>query len=79
MSSIDRSNGYEGISEEFLARRGSGRGIGIGVEQIRTWARSLPRHATVLELGSGPGYPTAAALVAEGLNVYAVDASPTFV
>ena len=79
MSSIDRSNGYEGISAEFLARRGSGRGIGIGVEQIRTWARSLPGQATVLELGSGPGYPTTAALVAEGLDVYAIDASSTFV
>jgi SAM-dependent methyltransferase len=79
MSSIDRSNGYEAISAEFLARRGSGRGIGIGVEQIRTWARSLPPQATVLELGSGPGYPTTAALVAEGLEVYAIDASPTFV
>jgi SAM-dependent methyltransferase len=79
MSSIDRSNGYEGISAEFLARRGSGRGIGIGTEQIRTWARSLARHATVLELGSGPGYPTTAALIAEGLHVYAIDASPTFV
>lgn len=79
MSSSDRSNGYEGISAEFLARRGSGRGIGIGVEEIRTWARSLPSRAAVLELGSGPGYPTTAALVAEGLDVYAVDASPTFV
>jgi SAM-dependent methyltransferase len=79
MSPVDKSNGYEGISAEFLARRGSGRGIGIGVEQIRTWARSLPRNATVLELGCGPGYPTTAALIAEGLDVYAVDASPTFV
>jgi SAM-dependent methyltransferase len=79
MPSIDKSNGYEGISAEFLARRGSGRGIGIGAEQIRTWARSLRRPATVLELGSGPGYPTTAALIAEGLDVYAIDAAPTFV
>jgi cyclopropane fatty-acyl-phospholipid synthase-like methyltransferase len=79
MSMPDRSNGYEGVAAEFLASRGSGRGVGIGVEQIRNWARALPPGATVLELGSGPGHPTTAALVSEGLNVYAIDASPTFV
>jgi cyclopropane fatty-acyl-phospholipid synthase-like methyltransferase len=76
---VDRSNGYEGIAAEFIASRGCGRGIGIGVKQIRGWARTLPHGATVLELGSGPGYPTTAALLSEGLHVYAVDASPTFV
>jgi SAM-dependent methyltransferase len=76
---IDRSNGYEGIAAEFLASRGSGRGVGIGVEQIRGWARTLPQGATVLELGCGPGHPTTAALLSEGLDVYAIDASPTFV
>lgn len=76
---VDRSNGYEGIAAEFIASRGSGRGVGVGVEQIRNWARTLPHGATVLELGSGPGYPTTAALISEGLKVYAVDASPTFV
>jgi cyclopropane fatty-acyl-phospholipid synthase-like methyltransferase len=76
---VDRSNGYEGIAAEFIASRGNGCGVGIGVEQIRRWARTMPPGATVLELGSGPGYPTTAALIAEGLNVYAIDASPTFV
>src|SRR6478752_1960622 len=79
MSVHDRSNGYEGIAAEFLASRGSTRGVGIGVEQIRAWARTLLPGATVLELGSGPGYPTTAALISEGLNVYAIDASPTFI
>src|SRR4029077_17403915 len=35
--------------------------------------------ATVLDLGSGPGFPITEALVLEGLNVYAIDASPSFV
>lgn len=64
---------------EFLARRGSGRFIGIGVEEVRKWARTLPRGAAVIDLGCGPGFPITEVLVAEGLNVFGVDAAPTFV
>ena len=35
--------------------------------------------AAVIDLGSGPGFPITEILVSEGLNVYAVDASPSFV
>src|SRR5207245_9271604 len=52
---------------------------GIGVNEVRKWARTLPRGAAVLELGSGPGLPITAVLVDEGLSVFAVDAAPTFV
>jgi SAM-dependent methyltransferase len=77
----DRSNGYEGVAAEFLARRGNPltRAQGIGVKEVREWARSLPRGAAVLDLGSGPGFPITDVLVTEGLNVYAIDASPSFV
>ena len=77
----DRSNGYESVAAEFLAGRGSARtrSKGIGVEAVRKWARALPRGATVIDLGCGPGFPITDALVSEGLNVYAVDASPSFV
>ena len=54
---MDRSNGYEGIATEFLARRGSGRSTGIGVNEVRKWARTLPPGAAVIELGCGPGFP----------------------
>jgi SAM-dependent methyltransferase len=76
---MDRSNGYEDVSVEFLARRGSGHSAGIGVNEVRKWARTLPRGAAVIDLGCGPGFPITQVLVAEGLNVFGVDAAPSFV
>jgi len=78
---MDRSNGYEAISEEFLARRGNSntRSIGIGVKEVRKWARTLPRGSSVIDLGCGPGFPITAVLVDEGLHVSGVDAAPSFV
>src|SRR5215831_11770143 len=76
---MDRSNGYEGVSVEFLARRGSGRSTGIGVSEVRKWARTLPAGSTVIDLGCGPGFPITEVLVAEGLNVFGIDAAPSFV
>jgi SAM-dependent methyltransferase len=75
----DNSNGYEAIAKEFLASRGSSRATGIGVREVRRWAQSLPHGAAVLDLGSGPGFPITEVLIAEGLNVFAVDAAPSFV
>jgi len=72
---MDRSNGYEGVSVEFLACRSTG----IGVKEVRSWARTLPPGAAVIDLGCGPGFPITEVLVAEGLNVFAVDAAPSFV
>ena len=76
---MDRSNGYEGVSREFLARRGSGRSTGIGVHEVREWARTLPRGAAVIDLGCGPGFPITEVLIVEGLNVFGIDAAPSFV
>jgi SAM-dependent methyltransferase len=76
---MDRSNGYEGVSVEFLARRGSGRSTGVGVNAVRKWARTLPPGATAIDLGCGPGFPITEVLVAEGLNVFGIDAAPSFV
>ncbi len=64
---------------EFLARRGSGHSTGVGVNEVRKWARTLPRGATVIDLGCGPGFPITEVLVAEGLSVFGVDAAPSFV
>ena len=75
----DRSNGYERVAAEFLAGRGSARSKGVGVKAVREWARTPPLGAAVIDLGSGPGFPITEILVSEGLNVYAVDASPSFV
>src|SRR5260370_17773411 len=76
---MDRSNGYESVATEFLAGRGSSRSAGVGVKAVRNWARTLPRGAAVIDLGCGSGFPITEVLVAEGLNVYAVDAAPSFV
>jgi SAM-dependent methyltransferase len=76
---IDRSNGYEGVAAGFLARRGSGRSTGIGVNHVRNWARTLPRGAAVIDLGCGPGFPITEVLVSEGLDVCGVDAAPSMV
>lgn len=75
----DRSNGYESVAAEFLAGRGRAPSTAIGVRAVSNWARSLPRGAAVIDLGCGTGLPITKALVGEGLNVYAIDAAPSFV
>jgi SAM-dependent methyltransferase len=77
---MDQSNGYEAISEEFLAGRGSrARSPAIGVEEVRKWARALPHGSSVIDLGCGPGLPITAVLLEEGLDVVGVDAAPSLV
>lgn len=75
----DRSNGYEGVAAEFLAGRGRAPSTAIGTRRVRNWARTLPHRAAVLDLGCGSGLPITRVLVDEGLDVYAVDASPSMV
>ena len=72
---VDRSNGYESISAEFISTRSPI----IGVKRVQDWAKTLPRGAAVVDLGCGPGVPITEVLVAEGLSVYGVDAAPSFV
>jgi len=78
---VDSANGYEGIAEIFIARRGQRPTVGdaIGAATIRAWAESLPVGATVLDLGSGPGEPSTRVLREAGLAPFAIDASPTMV
>ena len=76
---MDRSNGYEAVSQEFLAGRGRNRSAGIGVKEVQKWARALPRGSSIIDLGCGPGFPITSVLVDEGLHVFGVDAAPSFV
>jgi SAM-dependent methyltransferase len=80
-SQMDPSNGYESVSEEFLARRGNSgtRSMAIGVKEVRKWAKTLPRGGSVIDLGCGPGFPITVVLVEEGLQASAVDAAPSLV
>src|SRR5262245_46993310 len=75
----DRSNGYEGVAAEFLAGRGRAPSTAIGTRAVRDWVRRLPHGAAVIDLGCGSGLPITKVLVSEGLNVYAIDASPSLV
>jgi SAM-dependent methyltransferase len=77
----DASNGYEGIADIFIARRGKRPEVGdaIGAATVRAWAEAFPPGATVLDLGSGPGEPGTRILREAGLTTFAVDASPTMV
>ena len=79
--SADSSNGYEGIADIFIARRGKRPTVGdaIGAATVRSWAEALPRGATVLDLGCGPGEPSTRILRDAGLETFAVDASPKMV
>ncbi|HEY0946777.1 MAG TPA: class I SAM-dependent methyltransferase [Opitutaceae bacterium] len=51
----------------------------IGEDRVRAWARGLPRHATVLDLGCGHGVPLARALLEDGVVLYGIDASPSMI
>ncbi len=78
---MDWSSGYEAVSAEFLARRGrsDNRSTAIGVKEVRNWARTLPRGSSVIDVGCGPGFPITVVLIEEGLDVFGVDAAPSFV
>ena len=75
---MDHSNGYEGIAADFLAHRSSG-STGVGVNAVRTWARTLTPGAAVIDLGCGSGLPLTEILIREGLEVFGVDASSSLV
>jgi SAM-dependent methyltransferase len=76
---MDKSNGYERVSAEFLAGRGRAPSTAVGTSEVRDWSRTLPLGATVIDLGCGTGFPITKVLVDEKLNVYGVDASPSLV
>jgi ribosomal protein S18 acetylase RimI-like enzyme/ubiquinone/menaquinone biosynthesis C-methylase UbiE len=72
-STDDPTNGYEAAASRFIAARS----VQIGVATVRTWGRTLPTGASILDVGCGHGVPIAQALVGDGFELYGVDASPT--
>ena len=50
-----------------------------GLAVVQRWAASLARGGRVLDVGAGCGEPLAAALIKDGFEVYAIDASATMV
>jgi 2-polyprenyl-3-methyl-5-hydroxy-6-metoxy-1,4-benzoquinol methylase len=72
----DDSNGWEAVAGKLMAHRERSR---IGVNVVRAWAQTLPRGASILDLGCGSGVPISEALMNEGFVVDGIDASPTLV
>jgi cyclopropane fatty-acyl-phospholipid synthase-like methyltransferase len=73
---MDSAAAYEARAQAFL--RGRDKSL-IGSRVVEQWARGLPAGATVIELACGGGYPITQALHAAGLQLWAVDSSPTLV
>jgi SAM-dependent methyltransferase len=71
---MDSATAYEARAREFL--RGRDRSP-IGAQVVADWARTLRSGASVLEVGCGGGYPVTTALAAAGLQLWAIDSSPT--
>lgn len=67
---------YEQHALEFLKLRDTSR---VGVRTADRWARSLHPSSHVLEIGCGGGIPVTETLVDAGLNLWAIDYSPTLV
>ncbi|CAM3794606.1 bifunctional 2-polyprenyl-6-hydroxyphenol methylase/3-demethylubiquinol 3-O-methyltransferase UbiG [Mucilaginibacter galii] len=75
---MEKSNGYEGVAATFI--NGRGRSIeGIGVSSVYKWVKTLPPNSTVLDMGCGTGLPITKVLVDAGMDVNAIDASPSLV
>lgn len=72
---IDPTRGYESAAADYAAYRSPK----IGVTTVARWAASLPAGAPVLDLGCGTGLPITRTLVDRGLDVWAMDASPSMV
>lgn len=73
---VDSAEAYEAHARTFLRERNSS---AIGARVVGDWSRSLRTGARVIELACGGGYPITGALKAAGLQVYAVDSSPTLI
>lgn len=72
----DASNGWEAVAVQLIERRDRS---SIGVNVIRTWAKSLNRGSSILDLGCGSGVPVSQALMDAGFIVTGIDPSPTLV
>jgi len=71
VSTDDKSNGYEEMAEQFMARRNRT----IGVASVRSWSRTLARGSSILDLGCGNGIPISKVLIEDGFDVWGIDAS----
>jgi cyclopropane fatty-acyl-phospholipid synthase-like methyltransferase len=70
----DSITAYETHAQQFLRYRDRSE---AGIQVVSTWANSLTPNADVLEIACGGGIPITRTLVDTGVNIWAIDASPT--
>lgn len=63
---------YDQIAEWYTTVRNPE----VGVSDVAAFARELPRHAKVLDLGCGDGIPISRRLAQEGFQLLGLDSSP---
>lgn len=73
---MDSAKAYEAHAHEYLLGRDTSP---IGAQVVDQWSRTLRKGATVIELACGGGYPITRVLNAAGLQIWAVESSPTLV
>jgi cyclopropane fatty-acyl-phospholipid synthase-like methyltransferase len=73
---MDSAKAYEAHAHEFLLGRDKSP---IGTVVVDQWSHTLRKGTTVIELACGGGYPITRVLDAAGLQLWAIDSSPTFV
>ena len=73
---MDSAAAYEIYANDFMLGRDKSE---IGTRVVDDWSRTLKDKGTLIELASGAGYPITRVLHANGLNIWAVDSSPTLV
>lgn len=73
---MDSAEAYEAHAREFLLGRDRSP---IGAVVVDQWSRTLRKGAEVIELACGGGYPITRVLQTAGLDLWAVDSSPTLV
>ena len=67
---------YEQYAEIFLQHRD---GSPVGINVAKRWISSLNQGSDVIEIACGGGLPVTKVLTESGLNVWAIDSSPTLV
>lgn len=73
---MDSAKAYEAHAQEYLRGRDPSP---IGTQVVDHWSRTLPKGARVIELACGGGYPITRVLNAAGLQIWAVESSPSLV
>lgn len=71
---MNPASAYELHALEFLDARDKSL---VGASIVASWARALPVGTDVIEIACGGGYPVSQTLVETGVNLWAIDPSPT--